>query len=177
LDDCPKPDPDISPIPLLYSGFGHFLDIMDGCENVPGLADIEVPKLQKAVDEFARKVTEFIDAEEWASMGLHYLMCIFTARRGPPIPRIQAGNIGSIGSDGHNITANGTSSIVVKFKNTLIRNTALPQIELVGYVAHLNTTTVNVDEARQLYLQWKAPCLGLTIVGELDTFIFQLNLT
>ncbi len=129
------------------------------------------------MDEFARKVTEFIDAEEWASTGLHYLMRIFTTRRGTPIPQIQAGNIGSIRSDGHNIAANGTSSIVIKFKNTLIRDTALPQIELVGYVAHLNTTQMNVDEARQLYLQWRAPCLGLTIVGELDTFIFQLNLT
>ncbi|KAI9464032.1 hypothetical protein BJY52DRAFT_1184435 [Lactarius psammicola] len=29
LDDRPEPDCDIPPIPLLYSGFGHFLDIVD----------------------------------------------------------------------------------------------------------------------------------------------------
>jgi hypothetical protein len=29
LDDRPEPNPNILPIPLIYDGFGHFLDIMD----------------------------------------------------------------------------------------------------------------------------------------------------
>ncbi|KAH8993239.1 hypothetical protein EDB86DRAFT_1366973 [Lactarius hatsudake] len=50
LDDRPEPDRDVPPVPLLYPGFGHFLDIVDGCDNVPGLADVKVAELRKAVD-------------------------------------------------------------------------------------------------------------------------------
>lgn len=55
---------------------------MDGVTMLLGLADVEVlPKLRKAVDGFAMTSrTESIDAEEWASTGLHYLRRIFTAR-------------------------------------------------------------------------------------------------
>ncbi|KIL58377.1 hypothetical protein M378DRAFT_170630, partial [Amanita muscaria Koide BX008] len=49
LDDRPKPDDDIPPISLLYEGFGHFLDIMDGHKNVPGLADVDVQELRMKV--------------------------------------------------------------------------------------------------------------------------------
>ena len=52
LDDRPEPDADIPPIPLLYEGFGHFLDIMDGRDDVPGLADVDVRELWKAVDDW-----------------------------------------------------------------------------------------------------------------------------
>jgi hypothetical protein len=57
LDDRPHPDADIPPIPLLYDGFGHFLDVMDGHDDVPGLADVEVRELRDAVDDFATKMT------------------------------------------------------------------------------------------------------------------------
>jgi hypothetical protein len=111
---------------------------MNSHNDVPGLADVEVTELQKAVDDFAIKLTrtEFHRCrrmgKQWASTGLHYLTRIFTARRSTQIPQIQAGNIGSVRSDGHNIAMNGTSSIVVKFENTLTRNTAPPEVELVA---------------------------------------------
>lgn len=54
-DDRPKPDPDIPSIVLLYEGFGHFLDIMDGREDVPGLADINVKSLRSKVNTFAAR--------------------------------------------------------------------------------------------------------------------------
>ena len=54
--------------------------------------------------------------------------------------------------------------MVVEFRNKIAGINAIPQVELACYVARLNST--KVDE--QLYLGWRIPCLGLTIVGELD---------
>ncbi|KAI9438257.1 hypothetical protein H4582DRAFT_2129245 [Lactarius indigo] len=161
LDDRPDPDYQIPPIPLLYSGFGHFLDITDGRDDVPGLADIEVAKLQMAVDTFATEMTRFYETEiKRRSKGLGLLKDIFAARRGTLIPQISASAIGSIMSDGHNVAVDGTSSIVVEFKNSPADISGVPQVQVTGFVAHLNAALV-----KGAYLQWRAPCLGLTIVG------------
>ena len=45
FDNRPEPEANIPSVALLYEGFGHFLDIMDSCHNVPGLADIDDVKL------------------------------------------------------------------------------------------------------------------------------------
>jgi hypothetical protein len=104
LDDRPQPDADIPPIPLLYDGFGHFLDVMDGHEDVPGLADAEVRELQDAVDDFAVKMTTFFNNEDdQRDVGLKCLKKIFAAHRAIMIPPIAAAAIGSVKSDGHNI--------------------------------------------------------------------------
>jgi hypothetical protein len=63
FDDRPEPDADIPSI-ALYKGFGHFLDIMDGRDDVPGLADIDVLELKKAVDELAIKMNGYFDGED-----------------------------------------------------------------------------------------------------------------
>jgi len=47
LDDRPEPDLDIPPVSLLYKGFGHFLDIVDGRDDVLGLADVDVWRLRE----------------------------------------------------------------------------------------------------------------------------------
>ncbi|KAH9167048.1 hypothetical protein EDB89DRAFT_2127435 [Lactarius sanguifluus] len=159
LDD--RPEPEIPPIPLLYSGFGHFLDVMDGRRDVPGLADIKVAELQMAVDVLATEMTRFFEKElQRRDKGLEHLNDIFAARRGTPIPRISARAIGSIISDGHNVADNGTSSIVVEFKNSPTEISAVPQVQVAGFVAHLNAAL-----KKEAYLQWRVPCLGLTIVG------------
>ncbi len=59
LDDCPTVDHGIPPVSLLYSGFGHFLDIMKGHEDVPGLTDVNVAELQVTVDKLAMEMAEF----------------------------------------------------------------------------------------------------------------------
>ncbi len=169
LDDRPEPDRNIPPVSLLYSGFGHFLDIVGGLDDVPGIADVKVADLMKAVDRLAMKMTELIESEEERrEKGLVYLREIFDARQGTQIPQILAGAIGSVRSDGHNIANDGTSSIVVKFKKSHTGISALPQVEVAGYVAHLDR---RLDP--ELYRRWRVPCLGLTIVGELATFVFQ----
>ncbi|KAH8990753.1 hypothetical protein EDB92DRAFT_1996290 [Lactarius akahatsu] len=161
LDDRPEPDHQIPPIPLLYSGFGHFLDIMDGRNDVPGLANIKVAELQMAVDALATEMTRFFELEfQRREKGLEHLKDIFAARRGTTIPRTSVSAIGSAISDGHNVANNGTSSIVVEFKNSPTEVSAVPQVQVAGFVAHLNAAL-----KKEAYLQWRVPCLGLTIVG------------
>ncbi|KAI9463956.1 hypothetical protein BJY52DRAFT_1184371 [Lactarius psammicola] len=115
LDDRPEPDCDIPPIPLLYSGFGHFLDIMGGRDDVPGLADVKVAKQRMAMDGLVTEITMtgFIEDEaERMSTCVYYLGRIFAARQGIEIFKIWRSAIG------HNIADNGTTSIVVKFKES-----------------------------------------------------------
>ena len=175
LDDRPEPDPDIPPIPLLYEGFGHFLDIMDGRDDVPGLADVDVPELWRAVDDLASKMTGFFDKEDGRrDAALPCLTRIFSARRGIKIPPLHVAAIGSVRTDVHNTATHGAGTMVVKFKNWSTGVSALPQVELACYVARLNATGMDEDNAcRQLYLRWRVPCVGLTIVGELDTSAFH----
>ncbi|KAH8990741.1 hypothetical protein EDB92DRAFT_1862947 [Lactarius akahatsu] len=158
LDDRPEPDHGIPPIPLLYSGFGHFLDIMDGHDDVPGLADIQVAKLRMEVDALATEMARFFETKsQRRDKGLEHLKNIFAARWGTQIPQISASvMIGSVVSDGHNIASDGTSSIVVEFKNSPTEISTVPRVQVAGFVAHLNAAA---------YLQWRVPRLGLTIIG------------
>ncbi|KIM81444.1 hypothetical protein PILCRDRAFT_787677 [Piloderma croceum F 1598] len=165
LDDRPEPDPDIPPIPLLYDGFGHFLDIMDACDNVPGLADVEVLELRKEVDDLANKMTGYFNnKDEWIDAALPCLNRIFLACRGINIPELVAKAIGSVRT-GHNTADHGAGSMTTAFKNWTTGISSLPQIELVCYVARLNAMAINEEARQQLYLQWRVPCVGLTIVG------------
>lgn len=161
LDDRPHPDADIPPIPLLYDGFGHFLDVMAGHDDVPGLADVQVRELHDAVDDFASKMTGYFGHEdERRDVGLNCLNKIFAARRATPIPPISSAAIGSIRSDGHNIAIHGSGTMGVEFKNSIAGINSLPTVELTGYVARLVS---RMDQ--QIYEGWRVPCLGLTIVG------------
>jgi len=87
---------------------------MDGHNDVPGLADVNVRELRNAVDDFAVKMTG------------------------------------------------------AEFKNSIAGISSLPAVELVGYVARLNS---RMDQ--QLYEGWRVPCLGLTIIGKLDISAFM----
>ena len=175
LDDRPEPDPDIPPIPLLYDGFGHFLDIMDARDDVPGLADVDVLKLRKEVDDLASMMTGYFNNDDdRRDAALPCLNRIFSARGGINIPKLAAA---AIGSDGHNIATHGTGTMAVKVKNRSTGTTSLPQIELVCYVARLDARGMDDDIRRQLYLQWRVPCLGLTIVGELNVSAFHVYST
>ncbi|KIL70470.1 hypothetical protein M378DRAFT_68187 [Amanita muscaria Koide BX008] len=165
-DDLP-PDPDIPPIPLLYEGFGHFLDIMNGHKNVPGLADVDVQELRNEVDELASKMTGYFSKkDDRRDEALACLNCIFSARRGIKIPQPYAAATGSVRTDGHNTEIHGPGTMIVVFKNCPTGISSLPQVELVCYAARLAAT--RMDE--QLYLRWRVPFVGLTIVGCNITF-------
>jgi len=167
LDDRPHPDLDIPPIPLLYHGFGHFLDIMDARDDVPGLADVDVPELRNAVDDLAREMTGYFSKEDdRRDAALPCLNRIFLARRGINIPPLSAAAIGSVITDGHNTATHGAGTMAVEFKNWSTGVSSLPQIEVVCYVARLMAMKMDHEVLRQLYERWRVPCVGLTIVGE-----------
>jgi hypothetical protein len=169
LDDRPRSDSDIPPIPLLYDGFGHFLDFMDGRrDDIPGLADVDIQELHKTVDDLAVKMTGYFSTEDdRRDAALPCLNRIFAARRGTQIPPLSAAAIGSV-TDGHNTGLHGASMLVAELRNWVTGINSIPEVEMVGYVAHKNRTEMNDEASRQLFLQWRVPCVGLTIVGELD---------
>ncbi len=116
---------------------------MDGRDDVPGLADIKVAKLQKEVDSLATEITitGFMEheAERVGTCVCYYLRRIFAARQGIEIPKIWWSAIG------HNIADNvdnGTTSIVVKFKKSHGGFSEVPRVEVVGHVAHLNAKSM-----------------------------------
>jgi hypothetical protein len=150
---------------------------MDGRHDVPGLADIDIVKLQNEVDELASKMSEYYKHEDDRREAvLPCLTRIFSARRGIQIPSLYAAAIGSVTSGGHNHGDHGAAVMVVQFKNGITGISAIPQVELVCYIARLNAV-MDSTEARQLYLGWRVPCVGLTIIGELDISAFHRYLT
>ena len=104
LDDRPEQDADIPPVPLLYDGFGEFQDIVDGVTDVPGLSEVDMTELLKAVDDFAQKMCRFYENEDQRrDAALPTLNRIFSARSGAPIPALHASAVGSVRTDGHNV--------------------------------------------------------------------------
>ncbi|KAJ3500012.1 hypothetical protein NLJ89_g9980 [Agrocybe chaxingu] len=156
LDNRPEPDDDIPPIPLLYDGFGHFLDILDGDTDVPGLDKVDSSKLRLGVDEFARKMCCFYAIEhDRRDKALPALDKIFAARNGVKIPTIHA--------DGHSVGKHRGAVLATEFKNRVARINAIPEVEPVGYVARSHVK--GMEEMRELFERWRVPCLGLTVVG------------
>ena len=151
---------------------------MDACDDVPGLADVEVPRLRKEVDDLASKMTEYFNNEyDRRDAALPYLNRIFSARRGIDIPELHASTGVSIGTYSHNTAVHGAGSVATVFKNWVTGISSLPHIELVCYIARLNAKAMNEEARRQLYLRWRVPCVDLTIVGELDASAFHVYLT
>ncbi|CAA7270391.1 unnamed protein product [Cyclocybe aegerita] len=164
LNDRPEPDDEIPPIPLLYNGFGHFLDILDGDADILGLDKVDSSKLRLEVNEFACNMCYFYAMEDdRRDKALPALDKIFAARSGVKIPTIHAAAIGSVRSDGDSVGKHGGVVLTTKFKNRVARITAIPEVELVGYVARSHVK--GMEEMRELFERWRVPCLGLTVVG------------
>jgi hypothetical protein len=163
LDDRPAPDL-VPPPSLLYGGFGHFLDIFRRREDVHDLT----PKrrdLELAVDAFAEVMTVFHQRDERKMEGLDALNEILSLGSHN---RLTAASVDTsrIQSDGHYNGPHGAISCIVEFKNELVDINSIPVVELTSYVAHSHAQAMKHHQG--LYLGWRVPCLGLTIVGKLD---------
>ena len=139
---------DIPPVSLLCQGFGHFLDIVDGHDDVPGLADVDLGRLQGEVDDLATKMY-FPQEDDRRDAALPCLRCIFSARKGTKIPSFHAAAIGPAGSDGHNIVIHGAGTMIVVFKNWSTGINAIPQVEIACYAARLNAIGMDESDARR----------------------------
>jgi hypothetical protein len=169
LDDRPSADLDVPPAPLLYPGFGHFVDVYNGCDDVPYLSDIDFPALEAAVDDFANKMGEFFGNEDdRRDEGLPLLNAIFSCRKenAPTFLALHAESFRGYRSDGHNLAAHQSAGTIVGFKNKITGIISIPEIEAAAYFAQLNIASKYGSE---FFGRWRVPCLGLTVIGECRT--------
>ena len=169
LDDRPLADLKIPPAPLLYSGFGHFVDMYNGCDDVPSLSHIDFPALEAAVDDSANTMGKFFGSEEARrDQGLPLLNAIFSCRKenAPTFLALRAESFGGYRSDGHNLAAHQSAGTIVEFNNKIAGITSIPEIEAAAYFAQLNIASKYVSG---FFGRWRVPCLGLTVIGECRT--------
>lgn len=164
LDDRPTRD-QIPPPSLLYKGFGLFMDSYRRRVN-DWLLSQHQRELEAAVDNFADEMTRIHKNDgERRESGLLALNGILSIHG---LNMLAAASIDSsrIQTDGHNVGSHGAVSFIIEFKNEAVDISSIPEVELASYVAHSHGCVIQRN--KELYMRWRVPCLGLTIVGKLD---------
>ena len=162
LDDRPKADA-MTPIALLYHGFGTFLDTFNRLGDGPSIIDERQRQLEKAVDNFANEMADYFkDKEMRRDRGLNRLNKILAIDHHK---ELMPASIGSVCSDGHFNGPLGTTACVVEFQNEPANNNSMPMVELVGYIARSQLQAM--DRLQAVFKGWNVPCVGLTVVGML----------
>ena len=163
LDDRPEQDL-LPPASLLYDGFGYFMDIFRCRKDVRDLT-LERRDLELDVDVFSKLMTNFHDDEYTMKKG-----GIFTLNKIMSLGdhKLMSAGIDSSDAhmDGHCNGPHGAVSCIVKFKNELVDTHSIPLVELTSCVARSHARAMN--HHRELYMGWRVPCLGITIVGKPD---------
>ncbi|KAJ2936627.1 hypothetical protein H1R20_g456, partial [Candolleomyces eurysporus] len=161
LDDRPKPDLNIPPIALLYSGFGEFQDTFKSSVT---------PRNQKEERTFRR----FADAmtlpyssdAERQKAAVDLINAIFEAHN--VSARLGLGaNTGLLPADAYALGPNNFPIVVSDIRNEAVAD-AHSNIRLASYGAHFHILVD--DKARELFERWRVPYLGITIVGPYVTF-------
>ena len=150
LDDCPEPDLDIPPLPLLYRGFGRFRDYttidMTRQQKLTG-------NLKTLVDRFVDEMCKF-DPEDKQ----HYVERILSQILFPyeKIPFGYSLQASTARTDGHVCGAHGGPILIVVYQF----EDAPAELRMAGYFHQL------ASETRQdIALGWRQPCLGIIIGG------------
>ncbi|KAK7454499.1 hypothetical protein VKT23_011253 [Stygiomarasmius scandens] len=162
LDDRPEAD-DIPPPALLYSGFGIFQDILRGEDSVPSLQSVDQGVLAEKAELFCNAMVRFFDNQDQRrDRCLECLKDIFSAS-GKQY-HIAAASMGPIQSDGHSVEKH-RAIVFVQVKNEDTNNQSNPRVQMTSYFAH---SLKHLDS--ELFLKWRVPGLGLTLVGCTLTF-------
>jgi hypothetical protein len=196
LDDRPEQD-SVAPASLLYDGYGHFLDIFRRREEAPALTD-DRRQLEVTVNVFAEAMAalyETDDERKEKGLGALNAILMLDSHEMDPGPDFEGGinmkalkavmRLGGINpgyntltaasvdsessgvhSDGHYNGPHEAISCIVSFKNELVDIHSMPLLELTTHIARSHAQSRKTH--KWLYLGWRVPCLGLTIVGELD---------
>ena len=166
LDDRPEQD-SVPPVSLLYEGFGSFLDIFRRREGVYELT-LERRDLEVAVNYFAEAMTSFFESEaERKTTGLNALNAILSTGSHTKLTTASVDS-NRICSGGYYNGPHGAISCIVEFRNELVDVNSIPLVELVSCVAHSHAQSIKSH--KDIYMGWRVPCLGLTVVGELHVF-------
>src|SRR5712672_1944148 len=161
LDDRPRSDL-IPPVSLLYEGFGQFLDIFCGRQDIHHMSK-EQQDLKRAVDRFAEQMTLIYgDEESRRTDGLLALNNILSL--GGNNNKLMPASIGSVNTDGHYDGPLEAAACIIEFRNDLGAINSIPVVELTSYVAHSHALAMKRYESA--FRNWRVPCLGITVVGK-----------
>lgn len=152
LDDCPHPDTDIPPLPLLYSGFGEFCD---GVEN-PG-PDLLESGLMNEVDELAKTMCNLGYEKVKQDSTRGHLQQIFFQDELRGFSYV-VDNESQATTDGYLLASHGGPLLVIECK----RQIAMAEPQLASYFIRLALKPVE-----SIFRQWRQPALGLLIRGKM----------
>ena len=151
LDDRPKRDVNIPPLPLLYRGFGQFLDSTNPAAQFCKLSS---GRLRKEVDQL---VTEVCNVGSGQQKILGFLADILFPGSYASFEYL-LDDQSQRATDGHMLAPHGGPLFIVEYKRGM--DTAEPQIA--SYFARLAE-----EAASQICRGWRQPTLGLIIRGDL----------
>jgi hypothetical protein len=165
LNDRPYKDVQITPIALLYSPFGEFLDHI---RNPPTTSDvIHLRKLEAAVNEFSFLMCQhYIDEEARRKPILETLNAIFECYLPSQLTSIIPSPISrNRTSDGHANGPTGVLEVIVEFKNEFCIGSDDPEVQITGYYVQ-SLLEKSSGPHRALYESFPFPALGITLVGK-----------
>ena len=167
LDDRPVPDHNVPPVALLYEGFGVFQDMYEGSEGYPLQDERQRCDLENHVDLFAESMASFYNREvDRQNKGLKDLNKIFSVLNAN-LPDLAASSIGSVQTDGHFLGKQGEAAIITQFQEET--DDVVVTAQLGGYDATALRRALELNpDKEELFQRWRIPCLGISIVGELD---------
>lgn len=153
LDNLPEPDLDIPPLPLLYRGFGHFLDSTSVAAIRSGT--FSYPEIDDDVDKLVKEVCRIEDEKDKKRIILGLLNRILF-RGGKEFRHWISGT--SQRDVGNIPTARGGVLFIVEYKRKMhVAN----HWNLAGRFHRLAACTKG-----QIFCGWRQPSLGLIIGGE-----------
>ncbi|KAL5492142.1 hypothetical protein ACEPAI_3589 [Sanghuangporus weigelae] len=162
LDDIPDPDTDVSPVSLLFDGFGKFLDTFRTYDGLPvNVASVPRAHCHSLIDKFAEKMCQtYPDENRRNNACLQAINDIFAAY-GIDNATFQRAVIEKVISDGHFLTERNTVGGVVEVKNSGSGTRGI-HIQMVGYAAR-GRAEASGGSNKELML-WRAPCMGISVV-------------
>ncbi|KAL5492044.1 hypothetical protein ACEPAI_3491 [Sanghuangporus weigelae] len=163
LDDIPDPDTDVSPVSLLFDGFGEFLDIFRTYDGLPvKVASVPRAHCHSLIDNFAEKMCQtYPDEDRRNKAGVQAINNIFAAYGINNATFHRAVVTKKAISDGHFLTERNTVGGVVEVKISG-SGTGGIHIQMVGYAARGRADALGGSN-KELML-WRAPCMGISVV-------------
>jgi hypothetical protein len=165
LNDRPYKDVQITPIALLYSPFGEFLDHI---RNPPTISDdVHLKKLETAVDDFSFLMCQHhINEEARRKKVLKALNAIFDCYLPSHLIHIIPSPIsGTRSSGGHAEGPAGVLEVIVEFKNELGIGQTDPEVQITGYYLQ-SLREESSGPHRALYKSFLFPALGISLMGK-----------
>jgi len=169
LNDRPSKDVRITPIALLYSPFGEFLDHI---RNPPTISDdVHLKNLEAAVDDFSSLMCQHYTNEETRRKTiLITLNAIFECYHPSQLTHIIPSPVsGTRTSDGRANGPTGVLEVIVEFKNELGIGDNDPEVQITGY--YMQSLRESLREQsygrhRALHGSFLFPALGITLAGK-----------